>query len=277
MRQRYGGPTRQVHDLVLVVDDEDAMRAAFEAALAAEGFRVVTASTGVDALRIAEDAEPTVVLLDANLPDMRGEQVLVELRQRSGSEQPAVLIVSGDRQLDRKVQGLSLGADDYITKPVALAELVARVRRHAGSRHRWLRQLDEVLDDRRRLAQQIAGLDAGAPLHLLANDLLAIFAEALGCAALSLTSALDGAVQHSVLAPAATRFRPSLERGAGAGARRPIIDRGEQGWTCHTPLEIGGSCFGVLGVAGCGGRRRSRSPARRRRACRPSGSARARR
>ena len=228
------------------------MRAAFEAALRADGFTVVAASTGAEALGLATEVEPTVILLDANLPDMRGEDVLVELRRRNEAEQPAVLIVSGDRQLDRKVEGLRLGADDYITKPVALAELVARVRRHAGSRHRWLAQLDDVLDDRRRLAQRIADLDSSAPLHLLAAELFGIFAEQLSCDALSLTSALDGSVQHTVLAPSATRFRAALERGAGAGARRPMIDRGEQGWTCHAPLEITGSAFGVLGVAGTG-------------------------
>ena len=243
---------RRAHDVVLVVDDEPTMRAAFQAALCDDGFHVVTASTGADALRVARETNPTVVLLDANLPDMRGEDVLVHLRSSGSPEQPAVLIVSGDRQLDRKVQGLRLGADDYITKPVELAELVARVRRHAGSRQRWLVQLDEVLDDRRRLAQRIAGLDSAAPLHLLAGDLLGIFAEQLTCDALSLTSALDGAVQHTVLAPTATRFRPSLERGARSGARRPVIERGDQGWTCHAPLEIAGTRFGVLGLAGTG-------------------------
>ena len=250
VRLRYGGPPRQPNDVVLVVDDEDAMRSAFEAALCADGFTVFTASSGSEALGLLAEIRPTVVLLDANLPDMRGEDVLVELRGSKRPEQPAVLIVSGDRQLDRKVAGLRLGADDYITKPVALAELVARVRRHAGSRHRWLAQLDDVLDDRRQLAQRIAGLDGGEPLHLLATNLLGIFSEQLDCDALSLTSALDGSVEHTILAPSETRFRLALERGASNGTRRPVIDRGEHGWTCHAPLEIAGSCFGVLGVAG---------------------------
>ncbi|HAS12952.1 MAG TPA: hypothetical protein DCS55_20960, partial [Acidimicrobiaceae bacterium] len=117
VRLRYGGPPRQANDVVLVVDDEDAMRSAFEAALCADGFTVFTASSGSEALRLLAEMHPTVVLLDANLPDMRGEDVLIELRGSNGSEQPAVLIVSGDRHLDRKVAGLRLGADDYITKP----------------------------------------------------------------------------------------------------------------------------------------------------------------
>jgi two-component system KDP operon response regulator KdpE len=116
---------------VLVVDDEPAIRRLLRTSLTAEGYRVSEAETGADALsRTASDA-PDVVVLDLGLPDLDGLDVLRAIRARSA----VPIVVLSAREDERgKVTALDLGADDYVTKPFGIAELVARLR--AALRHR---------------------------------------------------------------------------------------------------------------------------------------------
>lgn len=110
---------------VLVVDDEDSIRLAIEHSLASHGFRVTSASDGASALSAFTQTPPDVVILDLGLPDMDGTTVIREIRQRS----TAPIIVVSVRGLEReKVAALDLGADDYITKPFGVEEMLARVR-----------------------------------------------------------------------------------------------------------------------------------------------------
>ncbi|MCO5217670.1 MAG: response regulator transcription factor [Thermomicrobiales bacterium] len=110
--------------LILVVDDEPNIRDAIAFTLKREGFRVVTAATGVDALEQAK-SNPDVILLDIMLPGMDGLEVL--RRIRSSSNVPVLMLSAKGEEIDRVV-GLEIGADDYITKPFAMRELVARIR-----------------------------------------------------------------------------------------------------------------------------------------------------
>jgi DNA-binding response OmpR family regulator len=110
---------------VLVVDDEDAIRAAVHRALESEGFRVEEAGTGADALAIARSRPPDAVILDLGLPDMSGLDVLRELR--SASTVP-ILVLSGRAEETDRVTSLELGADDYVVKPFLARELAARIR-----------------------------------------------------------------------------------------------------------------------------------------------------
>lgn len=116
---------------VLVVDDEPAIRRLLRTSLDLEGYRVSEADTGTAALaRLAGDP-PDVVLLDLGLPDMDGLEVIRAIRARS----PVPIVVLSAREDERgKVAALDLGADDYVTKPFGIAELVARLR--AALRHR---------------------------------------------------------------------------------------------------------------------------------------------
>lgn len=107
---------------VLIVEDEDAIAEPLAEGLRREGFDVVRAATGADALAAAE---PDVVLLDLRLPDMDGLDVCRRLRERSSV--PIIVVTARGEESDRVV-GLELGADDYVVKPFGLRELIARIR-----------------------------------------------------------------------------------------------------------------------------------------------------
>ena len=110
---------------ILVVDDEPTLRETLVDALEGEGFRVVAAADGREALTAFRAERPDLVLLDLMLPELSGIEVCRIIRAESGV--PIVMLTAKDSELD-KVVGLELGADDYVTKPFSLRELTARVR-----------------------------------------------------------------------------------------------------------------------------------------------------
>jgi DNA-binding response OmpR family regulator len=110
---------------ILVVDDEPTLRETLVDALEGEGFRVVAAADGREALTAFRAEKPDLVLLDLMLPELSGIEVCRIIRAESGV--PIVMLTARDSELD-KVVGLELGADDYVTKPFSLRELSARVR-----------------------------------------------------------------------------------------------------------------------------------------------------
>ncbi|MFN8098724.1 MAG: response regulator transcription factor [Dermatophilaceae bacterium] len=131
---------------ILVVDDEAAIRTLLRAYLLDAGFRVSVAATGADALRrIGTDEAPDVVLLDIGLPDIDGLDVLRTLRRTS--DVYVILVTARTEEVDRIV-GLSVGADDYVTKPFSPREVVARVQsvlRRARDHNAALAPEDPVL------------------------------------------------------------------------------------------------------------------------------------
>jgi two-component system OmpR family response regulator len=112
--------------VLLVVDDEPFLRDAVAASLRFLGFEVTTAQTGAEALRLARDRPFDLVVLDVMLPDTDGFEVITRLR-RDGCQVPVIFLTAKDTQED-KVTGLTLGGDDYLTKPFGLEELAARIR-----------------------------------------------------------------------------------------------------------------------------------------------------
>ena len=112
---------------ILVVDDEPTLRETLVEALEADGFRVVAAADGREALTLFRAERPDLVLLDLMLPELSGIEVCRIIRAESGV--PIVMLTAKDSELD-KVVGLELGADDYVTKPFSLRELSARIRAH---------------------------------------------------------------------------------------------------------------------------------------------------
>jgi DNA-binding response OmpR family regulator len=110
---------------ILVVDDEPTLRETIVDALEADGFRVVAAADGREALAVFRAERPDLVLLDLMLPELSGIEVCRIIRAESGV--PIVMLTAKDSELD-KVVGLELGADDYVTKPFSLRELSARIR-----------------------------------------------------------------------------------------------------------------------------------------------------
>ncbi|KZM70214.1 response regulator [Nocardia terpenica] len=110
---------------VLVVDDEPQILRALRINLSVRGYEVITASTGAAALRAAAEKHPDVVVLDLGLPDMDGIDVLAGLR---GWSQAPVIVLSARTDSTDKVEALDAGADDYVTKPFGMDELLARLR-----------------------------------------------------------------------------------------------------------------------------------------------------
>ena len=134
---------------VLLVDDDDGVRRAIERALVLHGFDVQTAAGGADALRMLAVRAPDVLILDVSMPEVDGLEVCRRLR--SAGDPTPVLMLTARETVGERVAGLDAGADDYLVKPFALDELLARLRallRRAGTAdtHTILRYADLTLD-----------------------------------------------------------------------------------------------------------------------------------
>jgi two-component system response regulator MprA len=139
--------------LVLVVEDDRAVRESLERALLAAGHRVRTAVDGADALDVVSAQRPDVLVVDVVMPKVDGLELCRRLRQQ-GDRTP-ILLLTARREVRDRVAGLDAGADDYLVKPFALDELLARVRallrsRGFASGEAPLRVADLVLDPSRR-------------------------------------------------------------------------------------------------------------------------------
>ncbi|MFP5356813.1 MAG: response regulator transcription factor, partial [Gemmatimonadota bacterium] len=127
-------------------DDDAALLSTLSLNLRARGHEVITADTGEGALEAARSGDPDVVILDLGLPDLAGTEVLRQLRVWSAVP---VIVLSARHGSDDKVQALDLGADDYVTKPFGIDELVARLR--AAVRRAGTADLDVVETDHLRI------------------------------------------------------------------------------------------------------------------------------
>jgi two-component system, OmpR family, KDP operon response regulator KdpE len=156
---------------IFVVDDDPTLLRLVEMALQMRGYRVSSASTGKHALDQIVNVEPDVVILDLGLPDMDGLEVGRHVRARSRA---SVLVLTADGAEDRKVLALEGAADDYLTKPFSMRELVARV----GVAVRHQRQYVAMLTDDRSIEVGTLRIDPGAhaaeidgtPLDLTAKE-----------------------------------------------------------------------------------------------------------
>jgi DNA-binding response OmpR family regulator len=110
---------------ILVVEDDKSLRDGLVMNLELEGYQVESASEGEEGLRKAFDSRPDLIILDIMMPAVSGLEILDELRSRH--EDVRVLILSARNTTDNRIEGLKLGADDYVTKPFELPELLARV------------------------------------------------------------------------------------------------------------------------------------------------------
>ena len=175
---------------ILVVDDEKRLRDLVRAYLSQEGFRVVTAADGQDALFVARHEKPDLILLDLMMPEMGGYEFL---RVHSKERDTPVIVLTAKLEEDDKVLGLELGADDYVTKPFSMRELTARVRAvlrrvsDKASETEVLRVADITLDQSSRL---VSVGDTRIDLTPSEFDLLALLMSAPG-RAFSRTDLLD--------------------------------------------------------------------------------------
>jgi two-component system KDP operon response regulator KdpE len=110
---------------VAIIEDEAPIRRFLRASLAAEGYQVAEATTALEGLRMVTQSPPDLLLLDLGLPDRDGKQLIGEIR--GWSNVPIVVLTARDQEAE-KVAALDLGADDYLTKPFGMSELLARIR-----------------------------------------------------------------------------------------------------------------------------------------------------
>jgi DNA-binding response OmpR family regulator len=151
--------------LVLVIDDEPGIVDFIEVGLRDEGYDVVAAATAAEGLRVLRERPPAVVVLDVGLPDQDGFALLARIRAES--DVPVVMLTARG-EVDDRIRGLELGADDYIAKPFHFAELVARVRallRRREPRPDVLRVADVSLDSRTREVKR-----GGRPVQLTVRE-----------------------------------------------------------------------------------------------------------
>ena len=138
--------------LVLVVEDDDTLRDTLEYNLVNQGYRVITADNGYKALELARGRQPDVLLLDLMLPGLNGFEVCRILRKEMSL--PILMLTARMEEVD-KILGLEVGADDYLTKPFSMRELLARVKA-------LLRRVELIRDDLA-AAQESAGPDGPRP------------------------------------------------------------------------------------------------------------------
>lgn len=167
---------------VLLVDDDAGIVTSLRAALTAAGHGVAVARNGTEAIALAGQDEIDVMLLDLGLPDMDGKDVILSVRRQSTLP---IIVLSARHQEQEKIASLDCGADDYVDKPFALGELLARVRvavrsgmnRRATARPRMVEAGPLTIDTTERKA-----LLQGQPLHLSPKEyaLLAMLVESAG-------------------------------------------------------------------------------------------------
>jgi DNA-binding response OmpR family regulator len=115
-------------ETILLIEDDETLRFGLTDKLTLEGYQILTAATGEEGLKLLENGPPDLAILDIGLPGMNGLEVLSRFRERPDPF-PVILLTARASEGD-KVLGLELGADDYVTKPFGVRELIARVRAH---------------------------------------------------------------------------------------------------------------------------------------------------
>ncbi len=164
---------------VLVVDDEKAIRRFLRAALNAQGYIVYESSSGEDALKAVVANRPDLIILDLGLPDLDGVEITRQLREWSST--PIIILSVREQEID-KIAALDAGADDYLTKPFSVGELMARMRvalrRSTQSTSEPIYQIGELKVDLAQRQVTIAGQEVS--LTPTEYDLLRILAQNAG-------------------------------------------------------------------------------------------------
>jgi two-component system alkaline phosphatase synthesis response regulator PhoP len=171
----------QEKEEILVVEDDKALREGLALNLGLRGYKVLTAADGEEGMRMAFDNRPDLIILDIMMPCWTGLDILEELRKRG--EKVPVLLLSARTTTPDKVEGLELGADDYMTKPFDLPELIARIkvmlrRRHQEKQDRPILSFGDVAIDR--LARSLEVRGEKVELSAKEFDILCLLASSPG-------------------------------------------------------------------------------------------------
>ncbi|HEY2814094.1 MAG TPA: EAL domain-containing protein [Acidimicrobiales bacterium] len=253
--------------LVLVVDDDVDVRRFLAITLETAGYATIEVETGLEAMGTLERLERSVsvVLLDNQLPDVSGVEVLRELRRHPRFATLPVLVVTGDDQLAQRISGLDAGATDYLVKPVEPEELVARVSAHLRSQWAWLDIFDRQLRERADIVTHLFSVAPRASAEETADAI---------CVELVDTHRVDGAAvtwldRHGRVSILATRgdhaIAPVLHHLTSAPAAY-VLARADQPWlewansdggratsVAVAPMRLGGLTVGLLALAALDG------------------------
>ncbi len=210
---------------VLVADDEPAVRETMVVALRRAGYRTLPAADGDEAFALLEREQVDVALLDVDMPGRSGLDLVRAIRSDPRHEELNVLLITGDAALESKLEGFDAGAHDYLVKPVALAELLARVGAQLRDRSQWQARLEERLSARAQLARRLAEVDPSLALGALERELRDVLAAQLRLRRLTIT--------------------PATARDAGTDEGLEV-EPGDGGVWVRLPLRFGGSRVGTL-------------------------------
>src|SRR5687767_8919321 len=143
---------------VLVVDDDAVLAELFADALTLAGFRATVVNTGEAALAALEELQVDAVLLDSQMPGLGGHDALRRIRENPRTRTLPVILVTGQSDIAHRVEGLEAGASDYVVKPVAVDELIARVRAQLRGQAVWTRLLESQLRERATVTEALCRL-----------------------------------------------------------------------------------------------------------------------
>jgi two-component system cell cycle response regulator len=251
---------------VLIVDDEEDIRTNLEAALSAEGYKTVLAASGEEALRLAQNTKPDVFLLDIMMPDMDGYELCRKLKADGSAKGSMIVFASALRKTQNKVDGLDMGADDYVTKPFNMPELLAKLRALFRAReHR--KQLEQLVNFSRSVnALEICAIASSVMEwipQILRAERFSVFLIDWEESAFKMLAHNHGEVEmEELLIPMAVSPLmletvkgggeivvgdfPSSKYSAGIRARAKYGD----GHAMCSPVELGTEVFGVLNLNG---------------------------
>jgi EAL domain-containing protein (putative c-di-GMP-specific phosphodiesterase class I)/DNA-binding response OmpR family regulator len=205
--------------LVLITEDDDSMRAFLDATLRRAGMATVLAANGREALDHLEQLSVDVLLLDMHMPVLDGLSTLSVIRASERLRTLPVILVTGSVEEADRIGGLDSGADDYLAKPVAASELIARIRAHLRGRTAWASELERGREDRQRIAAALQDLPTDAGLLTLAAgvaDRLTELLELDGMAILHFSAAGVGVIASAGAARDRFELGQAMPEQAGA-------------------------------------------------------------
>jgi EAL domain-containing protein (putative c-di-GMP-specific phosphodiesterase class I)/DNA-binding response OmpR family regulator len=195
---------------VLVVDDDPAIVRLMALSLRRAGFEAIEAASGAEALRIIERQKVAIVVSDMGMPGMSGLEIVHELRRRPETATLPIILVTGSGDGDSVIAGLDSGADDYLTKPVRMDELIARVRAHLRTQAAWSSVLHDELRVRAGVVAALGSLTASTDPEQIAETVVREVSRRTDCAFVSVTQATD---QASLVVLASYNRQEGVRRG----------------------------------------------------------------